>query len=167
MHRMAFEGMATTMQKYFRRVTALLVLAPGLAGVYALSLFTGRERAIQWCGPFFTRATRPFARSWVPKIESAADFEAFSTRMKSSFWRWKPFFDFSIVRDDSEVFELKITYCPICDVIKTLGLSELAPFVCEADWQVADDNKEKWLFRREYQLSTGDPHCNHTYGKKT
>ena len=86
--------------------------------------------------------------------------------MQKNFWLWKPFFDFTITHDDSNVFKLEITYCPICDVIKMLGLAELAPYVCEADWLVAKENEEKWIFERKYQLSTGDSHCGHTYLRK-
>jgi hypothetical protein len=41
----------------------------------------------------------------------------------------------------SDVFKLEITYCPICDVIQMFGLPDLAPYVCEADWQVAKENE--------------------------
>ncbi|MBA4421665.1 MAG: hypothetical protein C0390_01040 [Syntrophus sp. (in: bacteria)] len=155
------------MKKLFRRIAAFMILAPGLIWTYFLLFFIGKERAIKLCGPFFTLASKPFARNWVSKIESASDFDNFSIKMRKDFWLWGPLFDFSIVQDDHNTFKLNITYCPICDVIKAVGLSGLAPFVCEADWQVANENKDKWLFKREYQLSTGDPYCDHTYLRKT
>lgn len=155
------------MKKYFRRITAVIILAPGIFWTYFLSIFIGKEKAIKLCGPFFTLASLPFSRSWVPKVESAADFDNFSAKMQKKFWLWKPFFDFSIVKDNSELFELRITYCPICDVIQSFGLYDLAPFVCEADWQIAKENKGKWIFKRVHQLSNGDLYCDHTYLRKT
>lgn len=154
------------MKKYFRRIGAVIILAPGLTGTYFLSFFIGKEKAIKLIGPLFTRVTKPFARNWVPKIDSASDFGNFSKRMKKKFWLWKLFFDFSIVEDNSDVFKLNVTYCPICNVIKTFGLSDLTPFVCEADWRVAKENEDKWLFKRKHQLATGDSFCDHTYLKK-
>ncbi len=154
------------MKKSIRRFAAFITLSPGLTGVYFLSFLIGKEKAIKLFGPLFTIATKPFARYWVPKIESASDFGNFSNRMKKKFWLWKLFFDFSIIQDKSDIFELNVTYCPICDVIKTFGLSDLAPFVCEADWQVAKENKDKWLFKRQHQLATDDSFCDHTYLKK-
>jgi hypothetical protein len=154
------------MKILFRKLAAFITLAPGLTGLYILSLLVGKEKAIKLSGPLFTFVTKPFARNWVPKIDSASDFDNFSIRMKKKFWLWKLFFDFSIVEDNSEVFKLNVTYCPICDVIKAFGLSDLTPFVCEADWQVAKENEDKWLFKREHQLSTGDSFCDHTYLKK-
>jgi len=153
-------------KKTFRRIAAFLILAPGIIWTYFLSIFIGKEKAIKLCGPFFTLFSKPFSRNWVPKINSASEFDNFSTKMQKGFWLWKPFFDFSIVKDNSDEFKLKITYCPICDVIQTFGLSGLASFVCEADWQVARENEEKWLFNRKYQLSTGDSYCDHTYLRK-
>ena len=155
------------MKKTFRRTVAFMILAPGIIWTYFLSIFIGKEKAIKLCGPFFTIASKPFSKNWVPKVESASDFDNFSAKMQKGFWLWRPFFDFSIVQDNSDVFKLKITYCPICDVIQTLGLSGLAPFVCEADWQVAKENEDKWLFKRKHQLSTGDSDCDHTYLRKT
>jgi hypothetical protein len=155
------------MKKIFRRIATFVILAPGIIWTYFLSIFIGKEKAIKLCGPFFTLVSKPFARNWVPKVDSASDFDNFSIKMQRGFWLWKPFFDFSIAQDNSDVFQLKITYCPICDVIQTFGLSDLAPFVCDADWQVAKENEEKWIFTRTYQLSTGDSYCDHTYLRKT
>lgn len=156
-----------TMKKFFRRMVAIAILAPGIIWTYFLSIFVGKEKAIKLCGPFFMLASKPFARNWVPKLEKASDFDDFSAKMRKGFWLWKPFFDFSIVKDNRDVFKLEITYCPICDVIQAIGLSGLAHFVCEADWQVAKENEGKWLFKRNYQLSTGDSYCDHTYIRKT
>lgn len=155
------------MKKLLRRCVAMAILAPGISWTYFLSVFIGKERAIKVCGPFFTIASKPFSRFWVPNVESSSDFDNFSTRIRKGFWLWKPFFDFSVVQDNCDVFKLKITYCPLCDVMQTLGLSGLAPFVCEADWQVAKENEDKWLFKRKRQLSTGDLDCDHTYVRKT
>ncbi|MFA6977728.1 MAG: L-2-amino-thiazoline-4-carboxylic acid hydrolase [Ignavibacteriaceae bacterium] len=154
------------MKILFRKLAAFIILAPGLTGVYFLSLLVGKEKAIKLYGPLFTFITLPFAGYWVPKIKSASDFGDFSKRTKKKFWLWKLFFDFSIVQDKNDVFKLNVTYCPICDVIKTFGLSDLTPFVCEADWRVAKENENKWLFKREHQLATGDSFCDHTYLKK-
>lgn len=163
---MTSQGMESAMKKIFRRIAAFMMLAPGLAWTYFLSLFMGKERAVKFVGPYFTLATRPFARNWVPKINSPSGFDNFSTEMKKNFWLWEPFFDFVIVQDSSDVFALKITYCPLCDVMQALGLPGLAPFVCEADWQVARENEGNWLFQRTHQLSTGDSYCDHTYLRK-
>lgn len=154
------------MRRLFRRSAALLILAPGVVWTHFLSLFLGRERAIRVCGPFFTLASLPFARNWVPKAESVSDFDNFSARMKKKFRLWEPFFDIAIEQDDDNVFKLNITYCPLCDVIGALGLPGLAPYICEADRQVATENRDKWLFVREHQLATGDPCCDHTYLRK-
>lgn len=154
------------MKKLFRRIAATAILAPGIAMTYALALFVGRKKAIELCGPLFTWASRPFARNWVPKMESAADFGSFSTKMKKGLWLWRPFFDFSVVKDTGDGVEMKVTYCPICDTLKTLGLSGATPFVCQADWEVAKENRDKWRFQRSHQLATGDAYCDHTYLRK-
>jgi hypothetical protein len=155
------------MKKAIRRFLAFIMLSPGILWTRFLSIFIGKERAIKLCGPFFTKATMPFARNWVPKLQCASDFDSFSSKMQKNFWLWKPFFDFSIVQDDSEVFKLKFTYCPICDVYQLFKLSGLTHYACEADWKVAKENEEKWTFQRKHQLSTGDSYCDHSYLRKT
>jgi hypothetical protein len=51
-------------------------------------------------------------------------------------------------------------------MLKTLGFSELTQFVCDADREIANENEDKWLFKREHQLATGDSYCDHTYLRK-
>ena len=39
--------------------------------------------------------------------------------------------------------------------------------MCQADWEIAKDNRDKWTFERSYQIGTGDSFCDHTYKRKT
>lgn len=151
------------MKRLFRRLWALAILGPGIAWTYLLWLLIGKKKAIRLSGPLFTLATKPFARNWVPRMTDATDFSEFSPRMTKKFWLWGIFFDFCVVRDTGDVFEMNIRYCPICDVMKMMRLPEMTQFVCDADWQVARENIRHWTFRRKFQLSTGDPFCDHTY----
>jgi len=45
----------------------------------------------------------------------------------------------------------------------TLGMPELAPYICEGDWAKARSNSHKWGFERMHQIGTGDAFCDHTY----
>lgn len=85
--------------------------------------------------------------------------------MQKKIWLWNLFFDFSISENTSDVFRLHIIYCPIHDMMQNLGFSELTRFVCDADWKIANENENKWIFKREHQLATGHAYCDHTYLK--
>jgi hypothetical protein len=83
--------------------------------------------------------------------------------MQKKFGIWKWFFDFSVSENTNDILRLNITYCPIQDMLNDLRFPELARFVCEADWKIAEENQGKWLFHREHQLAMGDAYCDHTY----
>ena len=76
---------------------------------------------------------------------------------------WKLFYDIEILKEDPNTFKLQVTNCPFCEALAMLGLKELGPYLCQADWEVAKDNFDKWGFHRENQIGTGDPFCDHTY----
>ena len=83
--------------------------------------------------------------------------------MRARFWLWRLFYDIEILKEDPNVFKLKVTNCPFYEALAMLGLKELGPYLCQADWEVAKDNFDKWGFHRENQIGTGDPFCDHTY----
>ncbi len=114
-------------------------------------------------GPSATYAAKQALRLWVPKIERPEDFDFFSIEMKKKFWLWKLFYDIEISIENTDIFKLHLSNCPFCEVLNTFGLSNLSSYICEGDWAIANDNKEKWLFERTHQIGTGDTFCDHTY----
>jgi hypothetical protein len=154
------------MKMIFRKTMAFLLIAPAVIWTHLISLFVGKEKAAKFCGPYFTLATKPFARFLAPHISCAADFDRIASGMEKKIWLWNLFFDFSVTENTNDALRLHITYCPIHDMLKTLGFSELTRFVCDADWEIANENEDKWYFQREHQLAAGDAYCDHTYLKK-
>jgi hypothetical protein len=154
------------MKMIFRKTIAFLLIAPAAMWTHLISLFIGKEKAANFCGPYFTLATKPFAWFLAPHINHAADFDHVFSGMQKKFWLWKLFFDFSIGKNTTDILQLNITYCPIQDMLKNLYFPELTLFVCDADWKIANENEDKWLFKREHQLATGDSYCDHTYLRK-
>jgi hypothetical protein len=154
------------MKMIFRKTMAFLLIGPAALWTHLISLFAGKAKAANFCGPYFTLATKPFARFLAPHIHCADDFDRVFPGMQKKFWLWKLFFDFSISENTNDIFKLHITHCPIQDMLKTLGFSELTQFVCDADREIANENEDKWLFKREHQLATGDSYCDHTYLRK-
>jgi hypothetical protein len=154
------------MKMIFRKTMAFLLIAPAVAWTHLISLFVGKEKAANFCGPYFTLATKPFARFLAPHINCAADFDRVSPGMQKNIWLWNLFFDVSISENTNDIFRLHVAYCPIQDMLTNLGFSELTQFVCDADRKIAKENEDKWLFQREHQLATGDSYCDHTYLRK-
>ena len=72
-------------KKFFRQIAGFIVVLPAVAKVYALAPFIGKERAIAICGPGVTAMAKRSLKFWVPKIETAAEFDSFPSRMKGTF----------------------------------------------------------------------------------
>jgi len=154
------------MKKFIRNTIVALLFSPLIALIYLTSIFTGKDKAITLWGPFMTFLAKLFLRVWVPRIESASDFDNFPSKMKANFWLWRPLFDFQVEEETKDTFKLNLWNCPFCEVLNAAGLSGLSPHVCKGDWDVADENKDKWIFEREHQIGTGDSFCDHTYKRK-
>ena len=126
----------------------------------------GKKKAISFWGPFMTSHAKQSLKFWVPKLENAKDFDNFRAKMKANLWLWSPFFDIQITEETNDTFKLHLGNCPFCEVLNNAGLSDLNPYVCEGDWVLARENKDKWIFDREHQIGTGDSFCDHTYKRK-
>lgn len=154
------------MKDIIRYLTGILVGGPFILMTYLLSVFIGKERAVRIVGPILTSIAKVMLGAFIPKIKDASEFDKFSPGMKKNFWLWKPFYDFDVAQEDSNVFKLKVYNCPFCEVVIKSGLPELGPHICQGDWEIAKENKDKWTFMRTHQIGTGDRFCDHTYLRK-
>lgn len=153
-------------KKLFRQIAALIVVLPTVVMVYVLTPFMGKEKAIAFCGPNVTAMAKRSLRYWVPQIETAAEFDLFPSRVKARFRLWKPFFDFSVVQEDHDTFKIHVQNCPFCEAFNRLGVSQMGPYLCQGDWEMAREHSDKWGFDRKHQIGTGDSFCDHTYLRK-
>lgn len=154
------------MKKLFRQIIGIAVIGSFIIMVYLFSIFIGKEKAIRLWGPITTKMAKFSLKLWIAEIKDPSEFNQFSSRMKKNFWLWRPFYDFTVAQEDSNVFKLHIYNCPFCEVIIKSGLPELAPYLCQGDWEDAKENQDKWSFARSHQIGTGDSFCNHTYLRK-
>jgi hypothetical protein len=144
----------------------LITVLPVALKVWLTTPFLGKEKAVARWGPGITAMAKWSLRFWVPRIASAADFDVFRRKMKANFRRWKPLFDIDIEQEDRNTLKLRVKNCPFCQALFRLRLPEMAPYVCEGDWEMARDNTDKWNFQRCQQIGTGDRYCDHTYLRK-
>ena len=154
------------MKNVLRKTIGYSTAVPFYLMIKTVSLFAGRERAVEIVGPFATSLARFSLIFLLPGIKDPAEYGDFKAGMKKKFKFWKPLFDFEIAHEDEDTIELKIDNCPFCESIRQMGISELCPYVCQGDWEFAKDNSEKWTFERSHQIGTGDSYCNHTYKRK-
>ena len=154
------------MKRLFRKILGMIIVLPTVIKVHAFSLFEEKEKAVTRFGPSVTAMAKWSLRFWVPKLKDASDFGLFASRMKARFWLWKPFYDITVVRDDENTFELRVENCPFCEAFNKFGLPALGPYLCQGDWEMAKENSDKWQFKREHQIGTGDGFCDHTYLRK-
>jgi len=132
-----------------------------------LSLFVGKQRAIERVGPVVSSASKVLGKIFmVPRIGSHREFETFTRRMSRAIRLMKPLYDISIVHQDRDKIVLNYANCPLWEGFSLLGLEKLAPYACQADWEIAHDNADKWSFERRHQIGTGDEYCDHTYMSK-
>lgn len=154
------------MKKFIRNTIVALLFSPLIILVYLTSIFIGKNKAIISWGPFVTLLAKQSLRFWVPRIENAKEFDKFPSKMKANFWLWRPLYDFKLAEETNDTFKLNVWNCPFCEVLNMAGLPGMSPYVCKGDWDLANENKDKWIFEREHQIGTGDSFCDHTYKRK-
>lgn len=154
------------MKNIFRQGIGFLVGAPFILLTSLSSLFIGKERAVKLWGPLFTSYAKWIVKLTVPKIKNASEFDRFSSRLKARFRLWRPIYDYSVAYEDRDTLKMNFSNCPFCEVLRSIGLSELEPYVCQGDWAVAEDYADKWTFERQHQIGTGDSFCDHTYKRR-
>jgi hypothetical protein len=151
------------MKNIIRQMIGFSFGIPYVFMIWYLSIFIEREKALQIIGHHITRLAKGSLRYWVPYIRDASEFDLLRSKMKGNLRFWSPLFDVSIVKDNQNTFKVHVQNCPFCEAFIKLGMPELAPYVCEGDWEKAKSNKNKWLFERKHQIGTGDSFCDHTY----
>ena len=154
------------MKKNFRQCIGFIVGSPFIVMTYLSSIFIGKEKAVKLWGPALTSYAKLIVKLTVPKIKNASEFNRFSSGLKARFRLWSPVYDYSVAYEDSNTLKMHFSNCPFCEVLKTLGLSGLNPYVCQGDWAAAKDYADKWGFERSHQIGTGDSFCDHTYKRK-
>jgi hypothetical protein len=155
------------MKNAFRKLAALVAFGPFIVAIHVTSLVVGKRKAVRLWGPIVTFTTRLSLYLFVPRIEDASQFDDFRRFFRSRLnWAWKPFFDARVEQDDEDTFRLHVANCPFCEVFIGAGLGEMGPYVCQADWDMARRNIERWEFERVHQIGTGDAFCDSTYRRK-
>ena len=154
------------MKKLFRSAVGCSIALPVVVLTHCLSLFGGRDSSVKTVGPYLTSLARQSLKFWVPKISDASQFHLFSPKMRANLKLWRPFFDVKVEEDTEDTFRVRVDNCPFCESFIRLGMPELAPYVCEGDWEKARRNAARWEFERTHQIGTGDDFCDHTYKRK-
>jgi predicted hydrocarbon binding protein len=154
-------------KKLNRKRTGFFVIFPFVLLTNTISLITGRKKAVRSVGPLLTALAKASLKLfYIPKISDASEFDKFKKKLKSNFKIWESLFDITITYEDDDMLKIKVTNCPFCESLKDVGCSDLAPYVCQGDWEVASDNQGHWVFERENQIGTGSNYCDHTYKRK-
>jgi len=151
------------MKNAIRNAVVLTLNLPIIALIHAQSAFRGKKTAIRAAGPILTAAAKRALRYWVPAIAHPSEFGEFKTRMKSNFRLWSVLYDIEIAEDTPDTFKINVMNCPFCAVFAFVGLKDLNRYFCKADWEIAEDNKGKWIFERKCTIESGDGVCDHTY----
>jgi hypothetical protein len=154
------------LRKSLRIFVDLMIAFPFVFSTLFLSMFIGKQRSVEYIGPFVSRFAKFLVVLSVPNIKKPEEFELFKSRLKRRFSFWKPLYDISYILDDNNTLKINILNCPFCEMFQKFGLMELSKYACEGDWAVAHDNSEKWNFTRTTEIGTGGQYCDNTYNRK-
>ena len=151
------------MKKLFRCVIGFLITAPIFFITHTLSILVGKQDAVRIIGPAVTIIAKAMQTFFPPTIKDASEFDQFKRRLKGRQKIWGLLFDYDIEYIDTNMVRLPIRNCPFAEAIFKLKIPELGPYMCRGDWLVAEDNIEKWAFKRNCTIGTGGIVCDFTY----
>ena len=151
------------MKAIFRYAVVLLIVGPFVIFIHIARLFVGKQKAIQLCGPLGTKIAKMVLKLVVPKIEKPEEFDKFKKDYKGNFWILKPIYDLKIKEENDDLLKLHVLNCPFCELATAAGISEINPYFCKGDWEIAEENQGLWEFERGMEIGKGDTYCDHTY----
>jgi L-2-amino-thiazoline-4-carboxylic acid hydrolase-like protein len=151
------------LKKIFRFFIGFIVAIPFAVIIHLLSVFIGKQRAVEKLGPFVTMFAKSMQQFFPPKINNASEFDLFKSRVKGRQKFWGILYDYPIEYPDEDSVQLLIQNCPFAEAANYLKISEIGPYMCQGDREVAKDNSEKWSFERKFQIGTGDKICDFKY----
>lgn len=157
---------AEKMKKILRSVLGHAVVLPFILNVILLSVIAGRSKAVKITGRFVTKLAKIFLGIMVPSIDSPVKFDRFRERIRRNYLLCRLFYDIHITQDSPDFIQFKINNCPVCETMLKYGFSDLSSYACSGDWEIAKENKDKWLFARRQTIGTGASFCNPTYMRK-
>jgi hypothetical protein len=151
------------MKNQFRLSVGFIVVVPFALATHLLSLFLGKAKAVEKIGPLVTMFAKSIQQFFPPQIKNASEFDIFRTKIGENQKFWSLIYDYPIDYPDKNSVRLEIRNCPFAEATEILKISELGPYMCQGDREVAKDNAEKWNFERHFQIGTGDLICDFKY----
>ncbi len=155
------------MKILFRCLIGFLTAAPISLITHTLSIFVGKQQAVKIIGPVVTIIAKTMQKFFPPIIKDASEFDHFKSKLKDKQKIWGLLFDYDIEYIDINTVRLPIQNCPFAEAISKLNIPELGQHMCRGDWLVAEDNIEKWRFKRNCTIGTGGTICDFTYCRVT
>lgn len=151
------------MKTIFRKIIGFVVVLPFAIITHIGSIFIGKQKMVEKFGPWVTAIAKSTQQFFPPKIHHASEFDIFKEKVKSRQKIWRLLYDYPIEFPDEDTVLLTTCNCPFVEAIKTLKISELGPYACQGDFEVAKDNAHVWKFERKCQIGTGDNFCDFKY----
>lgn len=159
-----------TVEKIMIKISAWLIVfmftLPFVLQTYVLTPFLGKKRAVRIVGKQLVRAAALVAKLIVPRIDSKLDFSIFKEKIKRNFLFFEKLLRLRVENETQDKIEFRFQFCPVTEMLKLFGLSDLCKYSCAGDWKLAKENKEYWTFTRKQTIGTGGLYCNHTYARK-
>ncbi len=151
------------MKESVRLLIGFAVATPVALLTHLLSIYTGKQKAVERIGPGITMLAQSMQQFYPPKINTAAEFDIFKSGMKEKQKVWRLLYDYSIEYPDEDTVKTVIKKCPFAEAIVNLKIPEIGYYMCQGDWEVAKANSEKWKFERSCTIGTGGALCDFTY----
>ncbi len=151
------------MKKSFRLLIGFAVAAPVALLTHLLSIYTGKQKAVELLGPAVTILAQGMQQFFPPKIHNASEFDLFKSKLRDKQKIWRMLYDYPIEYPDEDTAQLVIRNCPFAEAVVHLKISEMGYYMCRGDWEVAKVNSGKWKFERRCTIGTGGTLCDFTY----
>jgi hypothetical protein len=149
-----------------RSIIGHALMAPFMVGVMLLSLMMGRAKAVRIVGKLLTVAAKKFVDLAIPAIDSPDQFDGFRKKVKKNYAMYRILYDIKVTEENADTIQFSIHHCPFSKTLHRYGFYDLSKYACAADWLIAKENNDKWLFSRDHTIGTGGMFCNPRYSRK-
>ena len=142
---------------------AFIILMPYLLQYVWVKTTMDKATADQIVGLKFTALAKGLLHKYMPIIQEPSDFDLFYPQALNTMKIFNLLWNFKIQSNQPDEVTLHVAHCPVMDILTLFRLTNLKPYVCQGDWEFANDNAHVWQFDRKHEIGKGDSFCDHTY----
>lgn len=151
------------MKIIIRFMVGYVSMLPFAAAYHLITRFSTKEQALRLTGKALTYVSAMYLRTAIPLLRHPADFIKFKKAVPRNIGFFDILHEIHLSSESEVHFQLSIVNCPFTSALRGLHVPQLSKYACAADFVLAKENRERWIFSRTHSHGTDGQCCNQCF----